>query len=433
MNLLQLEGYDLHSATETEHDFHLRVTPVKKPVYCQKCFRRDLVGFGKREQVVKDLPRLGKRTAVYVTASRWRCKKCGSTCFDELPHVNERRQMTQRLVSWIGQQAVSRTFAAIAEEVGVTEGTIRRMFSDYVQDAYDDLRIDTPRWLGIDEIYLIKPRCVLTNVEERTAVDILPTRNKDAVVKRLCDWIDRRKVELVTIDMWRPYRDACRIAIPNATVIVDKFHVLRMANEAVERVRKSLRSGLTKHQRRGLVNDRWLMLKRRHDLTERDQMMLSGWLLNYPDLAAAYEVKEAAYEIYDAASSEEAKDRYAQWRADVPQTMRGAFGDFQRAWDNWETEISAYFDNRITNAYTESLNNLIRTTNRIGRGYSFDALRAKILLSEGGQKVRRPKFQRMTGTMGREVPDGIFPANLGIDLSTLWRAFNVDGEEPIST
>jgi transposase len=72
--------------------------------------------------------------------------------------------------------------------------------------------------------------------------------------------------------------------------------------------------------------------------------------------------------------------------------MRGAFGDFQRTWCNWETEISAYFDNRITNAYTESLNNLIRTINRIGRGYSFDALRAKILLSEGRPRVRRPTF-----------------------------------------
>jgi transposase len=46
---------------------------------------------------------------------------------------------------------------------------------------------------------------------------------------------------------------------------------------------------------------------------------------------------------------------------------------------NRETEIFSYFDHPITNAYTESLNNLIRLTNRVGRGYSFSAIRAKLL------------------------------------------------------
>ena len=72
--------------------------------------------------------------------------------------------------------------------------------------------------------------------------------------------------------------------------------------------------------------------------------------------------------------------------------MRSAY--FERAWRNWRGEILAYFDCRATNAYTESLNNLIRTTNRVGRGYSFEALRAKVLLSEGPEKkaAARPAF-----------------------------------------
>lgn len=57
-------------------------------------------------------------------------------------------------------------------------------------------------------------------------------------------------------------------------------------------------------------------------------------------------------------------------------------------------EIMAYFDHPVTNAYTESLNNLIRVMNRLGRGYSFEALRAKILFTEGVCKVRKPKFQK---------------------------------------
>ena len=91
----------------------------------------------------------------------------------------------------------------------------------------------------------------------------------------------------------------------------------------------------------------------------------------------SYKVKEAGYRIYASKTRDEAENRFAEWRASVTQAMKGAFGDFKRAWGNWETEILNYFDHRLTNAYTESLNNLIRSTNRIGRGYSFEALRAR--------------------------------------------------------
>jgi len=59
-------------------------------------------------------------------------------------------------------------------------------------------------------------------------------------------------------------------------------------------------------------------------------------------------------------------------------------------------EILNYFDHPVTNAYTESLNSLIRVMDRMGRGYSFEALRAKILFTEGAhhKKRSRPKFER---------------------------------------
>ena len=114
----------------------------------------------------------------------------------------------------------------------------------------------------------------------------------------------------------------------------------------------------------------------------------------------AYEVKEAGYRIYDAKTREEAENSFVEWKASVPQEMKGAFGDFERAWNNWQTEILNYFDHRVTNAYTESLNNLIRSTNRIGRGYSFEALRAKVLLAEGPEKIKRvrPRFKNCRAT-----------------------------------
>ena len=397
MNLLPLDDYDLVRVVEENHDFHIYASLADDTTHCLHCGKYGVVGFGRREQVIKDLPRPGKRSSIYVETRRWRCKHCEKTFFDTLPAVDEKRRMTDRLVQWIGAQAVWRTYAGVAEEVGVTEGTIRLVFAEYVEAKYEKMNFAAPRWLGIDEIYLIKPRCVLTNVEKLTAFDILSNRNKVTVTDRLWRLPDRWSVELVTMDMWPPYRDAAQTVLPNATVVVDKFHVVRLLDAASETVRKALRSSLTKHQRRGLVNDRFLILKRQNRLSGQEQMMLSGWLQNYPELAMAYEVKEAGYRIYDAKTREQAEEAFAAWKASVPQEMKGAFGDFQRAWENWQTEILNYFDHRATNAYTESLNNLIRSTNRVGRGYSFEALRAKVLLAEGPEKVQqaRPRFYKM--------------------------------------
>ena len=434
MNLLQLDAYELIRVVEEDHDFHIYATLADETTHCPHCRKYGVVGFGRREQVIKDLPRLGKRSSIYVETRRWRCKNCEKTFFDTLPAVDEKRRMTDRLIQWIGDQAVRRTYSSVADEVGVTEGSICLVFSEYVEAKYATINFATPRWLGIDEIYLIKPRCVLTNIEKLTAFDILINRNKVTVIDRLWRLPERQSVELVTIDMWRPYRDAAQAELPDATVVVDKFHVVRMLNAASETVRKALRSSLTKHQRRGLVNDRFLMLKRENRLSGQEQMMLSGWLENHPELAMAYRVKEAGYRIYASKTRDEAENRFAEWRASVPQAMKGAFGDFERAWGNWETEILNYFDHRVTNAYTESLNNLIRSTNRIGRGYSFEALRAKVLLAEGPEKISRarPRFRKQPRrdyeitTHEMRMPLKA-PENFGTPLSTLAKILGEGG------
>ncbi|MFC7521386.1 transposase [Xanthomonas populi] len=111
-----------------------------------------------------------------------------------------------------------------------------------------------------------------------------------------------------------------------------------------------------------------------------------------------------------------------------------AFRNLLRAWSNWRYYILNYFEHPVTNAYTESLNNLIRVMNRLGRGYSFEALRAKILFTEGIHKhtLSRPKYEkrapervsraakRTPGTAsGSVLPKPSTPKNYGADIELL--------------
>ena len=227
---------------------------------------------------------------------------------------------------------------------------------------------------------------------------MLANRNKDTVAKYLFQMKHRDTVQFVAMDMWAPYRDAVTAVMPQTKIVIDKFHVIKMANEAMEKARKGIRADLDLKQRRGLMHDRFVLLKRKNDLTDKEAFNLDGWTKNYPVLGEVYRLKESFYAVYEASTSkEDALARYEAWSKSVPPEIRPHFSDLIRAFTNWQPWILNYFDHKVTNAYTESLNSLIRVMDRMGRGYSFEALRAKILFTEDAHKHKhsRPKFERM--------------------------------------
>ncbi len=90
----------------------------------------------------------------------------------------------------------------------------------------------------------------------------------------------------------------------------------------------------------------------------------------------------------------------------------------------WDTEIFNYFDHRVTNAFTESMNGIIRHIEGPGRGYSFEAIRAKILYTYGFKRVPKPKFDKtynrnidsMSGMFSPEPVQEYY--NYGVPIST---------------
>jgi len=229
-NILNLVNYAVLSVENTDYDYHIKAETKTIPSQCPTCNSKAIVSFGRREQLIKDLPMHGRRVGIYVSTRRMKCTACAKTFSEILPDVDDKRAMTKRLLEWIGKQAIKRTFSSIAEEVGITEGTVRIVFNDYINVLEKTIRFETPTWMGIDEIYLIKPRGVITNIRNNTAVEILKDRNKKTVADYLYRLKDRDDVQYVAMDMWKPYRDAVGDVLPQAKVVVDKFHVVRMAN-----------------------------------------------------------------------------------------------------------------------------------------------------------------------------------------------------------
>lgn len=435
MNILNLPHWTILSTDESDHDYRLTVQYDTHEAMCPHCFSMKVSRFGKLAQLYMDLPVHAKRVGLNVQRQRYRCENCGKTFMQSLPDLDEKRAVTKRLLKYIQQESLKRTFTSVAEDVGLTEKTIRNIFKEHVANIAKTVVFATPEWLGIDELHLLKkPRCIITNVKERTVVDLLINRNKPTVVNYLRTLADKQGIQLVTMDMWQPYRDAVTDVMPHAQIIVDKYHIVRMANQSMESVRKVIRAELTDRQRRTLMHDRHILLRRRHELKPADTMILQSWTGTFPALRASYDLKESFMDIWQSPTRPTAEASYKTWRESIPSELESAFKPLTLAMNNWHTEIFAYFNHGgATNAYTEALNGLVKLANKTGRGYSFDAIRAKLLYGIGLHKQQKPPYQKQwpSDRLGRDFPpvDEPMATNYGNDISTLIAELSEEEDE----
>ena len=107
-------------------------------------------------------------------------------------------------------------------------------------------------------------RCVITDVENKSVIDILRKRIKNTIISYLSKIQNIGKIGLVAMDMWDPYKSAVNTVIPSAKIVIDKFHVGKLANEALEKIRKANRQNVSAKERRQLMRDRYVLLTRRN-------------------------------------------------------------------------------------------------------------------------------------------------------------------------
>lgn len=343
----------------------------------------------------------GKRVVLDIDRRRYRCKVCGKTLFEPLPDMDAKRNMTQRLVKFIEARCLKETFVHLSREVGVDDKTIRHIFNDYTARLGESVTFRTPEVLGIDELKIIgEYRAIITNIGNNSVFDLLETRKKASLLPYFKSLPDNANVKVVTMDMWNVYRQVAAAQLPGRLVVADKFHVVRMANYGLECVRKKVRKQLDTKTRIKLKNERFVLLKRNHSLSDEEKEKLRTWSALFPTLGAAYDLKEAFYAIYDQPTRALAEKEARAWELRVTPEIAKEFRVLQVALRSWWDEIFAWYEYPITNAYTESINRFAKDINRMGRGYSFEVVRARLLYDQEARKpttgvirkrVRQPK------------------------------------------
>lgn len=409
-DFLQLRSLKTLEVVGDDDGYVVKAEGVAQLATCPLCKVGRLHGHGSQEQSFQDTPTHGKPVAVFIQRRRYRCTGCGKTLFEPIADFDNKRQATARLVRYIREQCFIKTFAALAREVALDEKTIRHVFDDFIEESETTIRFRTPRILGIDELKIIgQYRAMITNIERKTIFDLRPSRAKADLLPYFRDLRDKDTIEWVAMDMYAVYKQVVRATLPQARIVVDRFHIQRMANEALEKLRKRIRKDMPARQRLKLKDERFLLLKRQHNLNDKEMTRALDWFKQFPELGEAHALKEGFLSIWDQKTRTDAEAACTQWLGNIPSELAGTFKDLTTAVHNWHDEIFAYFEQPITNAYTESVNRLAKDMNRMGRGYSFEVIRARMLYNEKARKdgtvVERmlvdddqvsTNFQRMT-------------------------------------
>ena len=426
MDPLNLPGIKPLDYRETAFDIKYICEPDQPAVQCSAHPAAKMYRFGTRQFAARDIPHRAKRVLIDVTVQRWRCAACKRIYQSPVPSIDTAHRVTVRMLEWVCAQSIAYPFAHVAENTGLSDITIRRMFAAWCERMAKEIVFETPVQMGIDEIHVMSaPRLVVTNLEKKTLIEMLPSRTFAQTVDFLDGMPNKERITHVAMDMWPAYRKAVYACLPGAMVIIDKFHVVKMLNYVLNEVRKEFAVKLPRATAIRLKGQKKLLEKRQADLTPEQAQIVQAWLAQYPPIKECYDLKESFYDIYDAPDRATAEQVYLDWCNTIPLYLRNHMKDVISAIKRCHKEVFNYFECRITNAFTEGgMNRYIRDIHRDGRGYSFEVLRAKILYKPELHKWKKPPFAKLVRTktgfaLENRAPDALPRYTWGVNLSTL--------------
>ena len=188
----------------------------------------------------------------------------------------------------------------------------------------------------MDEIALRKGQgdyvVVLVDLDRNELVGIAPSRKHTDIKKVLKGWGDKvlRQIEEVSIDLSGNYRGLVKKCIPNATIVADRFHVMKVINDELNQARNSAKREVNKIENENerdrlkqvLSKSKYALLKPEENLTEKQNLKLEEIQKNFPVLAKMHQQKEDFRNIFETASDwADGAIRLMDWMGNAKDTL----------------------------------------------------------------------------------------------------------------
>jgi transposase len=411
--LLGLPGFRVLAVNEGSHELVVEIETTAVTAACSSCGRW-AQPHERMPVAVRDLPFGGRPVRLVWRKRRWRCTDadCEARTWTETSAViSARVLLTERAGAeacrQVGENA--RPVAELAEELGVCWWTVMGAVIEHGQPLVDDwarvgpltkLGVDETSWLSANRAHQTLYATGLVDLDERIVIDMV----KGNSASDLHGWLDRQDpgwlaaITVVTTDLAESYRKGLSDHLEHAVRVADPFHVVRVANRCLDKVRRRVQNETLEHRGRKadpLYRIRKLLLAGHERLDERGhERMLLGLRVGDPkdEVLGAWLAKESVRDIYltdDPADAATLIDKAITGceTDEVPEIQ-----SLGRTLAAWREEILAHHNTGASNGPTEALNLCVKRVKRCGHGFrSFEHYRLRVLLHTGGVTwPRRP-------------------------------------------
>lgn len=180
----------------------------------------------------------------------------------------------------------------------------------------------------------------------------------------------RKRIQLAVMDMWKPFRNSTRKNAPQASILFDKFHIMRSLGEALDEIRKGEYARLSGKKREYIKGQKYTLLSRRENLTKNGRAALKKLLKANKRLNTAYLLKESFSQLWEYKQEGWARRFFDNWRAALKWQRLKPYEEFARRIESHWDGIASYcqWEDKVSLGFVEGLNNKIRVIQRRAYG-----------------------------------------------------------------
>lgn len=351
------------------------VEPKDKLICCPVCGSEDVIRRGSTERCFRSVPIGQRSTCVISDLPRVECRACETVRQIKISFAEPRRTYTRSFARYALELTRHMTIKDVAEHLCVTWDVIKEIKKQYLQQHFSRPSLKGVTHIAIDEISIGKGHKYVTVVLDLDSGAVLFVGEGKSADALLPFWRRvrraRARIEAVAIDMSAAYISAVEAHLPQAAIVFDRFHVVKLMNEKLTALRRDLfREANDGLQKDVLKGTRWLLLKNPENLDDakdESQRLEEALQLNEP-LATAYYLKEELRQFWDQPDKAHAQRFLTAWYEKAMSTGIKQLMTMARTLGAHTFGLLAYYDHPISTGPLEGTNNKIKTLQKQAYG-----------------------------------------------------------------
>lgn len=356
---------------------------------CPKCATKSHKVYDHVTVKIKDTPIRDKAVFLKIKKRRFQCPNCKSVFREPIQGIKKGYKSTRRFHSHIRWCASNFTdLKRVKDKCRCSSWLVYKAYYEQLDLEVKKLDYPWPKTIGIDEHSFV--RNTKNHYKEFATIFVDFNNNRvrevalgrsvnDLESSRVMDIKGRENVKNVVIDMSSTFKKFSKDNFPNATITVDKFHVIKLFNHALNLIRvETMKHPIFKQSKTSPMRRLYLTNRKRLNFSQRSIVNHINSI--FSELEEIYNFKEMMLSIYNTRGLKRADKAFTKLTDAMALSGRKQVQSLRKTLMRWRKEILNYFRTGITNGKTEGYNRKAKLIQRKAYGYrNFENYRLKLI------------------------------------------------------